>query len=116
MGFWFFFRTLEDSIGKPIFVLLRNVVELGEYDQRRNSLNALLADMSACQPKIGYLLLYYIEASTYSDEAESSGDSDVDKMQPYVEFCDHMDKRLEDCLLNDLKVRTPSFQLKMYHN
>ncbi|KAF6208233.1 hypothetical protein GE061_016685 [Apolygus lucorum] len=97
-------ETLEDSIGKPIFVLLRNIVELSDYDERRNIIYTLVAEMHTFQPRLGYLLIYYIEASAFSEESESSKNSSNDKMQPYMEFCDNLDKRLEECILDDLKM------------
>lgn len=100
----FCYRTLEDSIGKPIFVLIRNLVELSDYDQRRNPLYTLLAEMHTHQPRLGYLLLYYLQASTVSDESENSKNSRNDKMHTYKEFCDNLDKKLEECILHDFKV------------
>uniref|UniRef100_A0A224XJT9 Putative integrator complex subunit 3 n=1 Tax=Panstrongylus lignarius TaxID=156445 RepID=A0A224XJT9_9HEMI len=97
-------ETLEDSIGKPIFVLIRNLVELSDYDQRRNPLYTLLAEMHTHQPRLGYLLLYYLQASTVSDESENSKNSRNDKMHTYKEFCDNLDKKLEECILHDFKL------------
>lgn len=77
---------------------------MSEYDSRRNPLYSLVAEMHTIQPRLGYLLLYYTEASTFSDESDSSSNSSNDKMQSYTEFCDHLEKRLEDCILEDLKV------------
>ncbi|KAL1117815.1 hypothetical protein AAG570_004130, partial [Ranatra chinensis] len=97
-------ETLEDSIGRPLFVLLRNLVELMEYDQRHQPLYSLLVEMHSYQPKLGYLLLYYIHARSYGEEIETTKNSRNDKMQTYKEFCDNFDKKLEECILDDLKM------------
>lgn len=98
-------ETLEDSIGKPLFVLLRNVTETSDYDDRQNPLFTLLAEMHTHQPRLGYLLLYYIHASACAQEADTTSKSSrSDKMHAYREFCDNLDKKLEECILNDLKL------------
>ncbi|XP_014244621.1 integrator complex subunit 3 [Cimex lectularius] len=94
-------ETLEDSIGKPLFVLLRNLVELAECDHRRNPICSLLVEIHVFQPRVGYLLMYYINASSAADETENSRN---DKMQGYREFCEQLDKKLEDCIYDDLKL------------
>lgn len=97
-------ETLEDSIGKPFFVLLRNIVDVSAYDDRQGPLFALLAEMHTHQPRIGYLLLYYIHASSSAQEMDNSKSSRNDKMQAYREFCDNLDKKLEECIMDDLKL------------
>lgn len=58
----------EDSIGRPLFVLFRNLAELSEDDSRRLPLLTVLSEMYSVQQKIGYLLLYYLQASMMNDE------------------------------------------------
>lgn len=71
----FLCRSLEDSIGKPLFVLMRNVVEVSDYDDRLGPLFTLLAEMHTHQPRIGYLLLYYIHASSSTEEMDNNKSS-----------------------------------------
>lgn len=60
--------SIEDSIGRPLFVLFRNLAELSEDDSRRLPLLTVLSEMYNHQPRIGYLLLYYLQASTHLQE------------------------------------------------
>ncbi|XP_021933684.1 integrator complex subunit 3 isoform X2 [Zootermopsis nevadensis] len=87
-------ETLEDSIGRPLFVMFRNVVQLPEDDLRRHPILSVLAEMSSHQPRVGYLLLYFLKACKLNDGKSSA----------YSEFCQVLDKELESCLLSDLKL------------
>lgn len=87
-------ETIEDSIGKPLFVLLRNVVQLPEEDSRRLPLLTVMAEMASRQPRLGYLLLYFLKACKLNDG----------KASVYKEFSQAMDKSLESSLLDDLKL------------
>lgn len=56
-------RALEDSISRPMFVLLRCFAEMVDDDTRNRSTVAdLLVELYKLQPKIGYFLLYYLRA------------------------------------------------------
>lgn len=59
-----FYSSLEDSIGKPIFVMFRSLTQFTEDDSRRLQLLSLLAEMRTHQTRIGYLLLYYLQVSS----------------------------------------------------
>lgn len=54
------FRSLEDSIGRPLFVLFRNISQLPENDRRRQLLLTILAELKSIQPRLGYFLLYFL--------------------------------------------------------
>jgi hypothetical protein len=56
------FRMLEDSIGRPLFVMFRNLIQLPEDDPRRHPILSVLAEMLSHQPRVGYLLLYFLKA------------------------------------------------------
>jgi len=58
------YSALEDSIGKPIFVMFRSLTQFAEEDSRRLQLFSLLAEMRTHQTRIGYLLLYYLQVSS----------------------------------------------------
>lgn len=64
--------SIEDSIGRPLFVLFRNLAELSEDDSRRLPLLTVLSEMYTQQPRLGYLLLYYLQASIQDDTDEGS--------------------------------------------
>jgi len=53
---------LEDSIGRPLFVMFRNLIQLPEDDPRRHPILSVLAEMLSHQPRVGYLLLYFLKA------------------------------------------------------
>lgn len=59
-----FYSALEDSIGKPLFVMFRSLSQFTEDDSRRLQLLSLLAEMRTHQTRIGYLLFYYLQVSS----------------------------------------------------
>ncbi|BFZ01574.1 hypothetical protein BsWGS_04613 [Bradybaena similaris] len=88
-------ESIEDSIGSPLFVIFRFLSQMSEEDPRRQPLLQLLGEMYLKQPRIGYMLLYFLKVSKGSDE----------KMATYKDFCQNLDnKDLKSCLLNDLKL------------
>lgn len=58
----FFVESIEDSIGKPLFVAFRALVEMADSDPHRGQLLQLLAELYALQPRVGYYLLYFMNA------------------------------------------------------
>lgn len=87
-------EMLEDSIGRPLFVMFRNLIQLPEDDPRRHPILSVLAEMLSHQPRVGYLLLYFLKACKLNDGKSSA----------YSEFCQTLDKEVESCLLSDLKL------------
>ncbi|KAH9500797.1 Integrator complex subunit 3 [Bulinus truncatus] len=88
-------ESIEDSIGSPLFVIFRFLSQMSEEDPRRQPVLQLLGEMYLKQPRIGYMLLYFLKVSKGSDE----------KMATYKDFCLNLDnKDLKTCLINDLKL------------
>ncbi|XP_041361023.1 integrator complex subunit 3-like [Gigantopelta aegis] len=88
-------ETIEDSIGRPLYVMFRFLSQMSEEDPRRQPLLLLLGEMYSKQPKIGYHLIYFLKVSKMNEE----------KMATYKDFCKSIDnKDLETCLLDDLKL------------
>ncbi|GLH05303.1 Integrator complex subunit 3 homolog [Gryllus bimaculatus] len=87
-------EAVEDSIGRPLFVLLRGAAQMPEDDSRRLPLLALLAEMAGHMPRLGYLLLYFLKACKLSEV----------KASVYKDFCQALDRDLEASLLADLKL------------
>ncbi|KAI8777522.1 integrator complex subunit 3-like isoform X1 [Biomphalaria glabrata] len=88
-------ESIEDSIGSPLFVIFRFLSQMSEEDPRRQPVLQLLGEMYLKQPRIGYMLLYFLKVSKGSDE----------KMATYKDFCQNLDnKDLKTCLINDLKL------------
>lgn len=131
-------ETLTDSISTPLFVMFRNQFQLcKEEDNRRKLLARVLAEMQSIQPRVGYLLLYFLKVwgreeqkregeprlvlgtnTRYQSEKirgrkRNSSLTSFDfsnvlndvKASVYKDFCAQRDKKLDACLVSDLKVR-----------
>ncbi|WAR00983.1 INT3-like protein [Mya arenaria] len=89
-------RSLEESIGTPLFVMLRFLSSTQEESPSRAPLFSLLGEMYLKQPRIGYNLLYFLKVGKANDE----------KMQTYRDFVRTLEDghTLESCLLADMKI------------
>ncbi|XP_072304491.1 integrator complex subunit 3 [Eucyclogobius newberryi] len=56
-------ESLEESVGKPVCLIFRNLILMQEDNSGFSVLLDLLAELYQKQPKIGYHLLYYLKAS-----------------------------------------------------
>ncbi|XP_020292373.1 integrator complex subunit 3 isoform X2 [Pseudomyrmex gracilis] len=101
-------EALADSISTPLFVMFRNQFQLcKEEDNRRKLLARILAEMQSVQPRIGYLLLYFLKVWGREEEKREGEPSNVlndVKASVYKDFCSQRDKKLETCLISDLKL------------
>lgn len=101
-------EALTDSISTPLFVMFRNHFQLcKEEDNRRKLLARVLAEMQTVQPRIGYLLLYFLKVWGREEEKREGEPSNVlndVKASVYKDFCSHREKKLEACLVSDLKL------------
>ncbi|XP_052795999.1 integrator complex subunit 3-like [Mya arenaria] len=89
-------ESLEESIGTPLFVMLRFLSSTQEESPSRAPLFSLLGEMYLKQPRIGYNLLYFLKVGKANDE----------KMQTYRDFVRTLEDghTLESCLLADMKI------------
>lgn len=88
-------ETIEDSIGSPLFVMFRILCQTPEEDPSRQPLLMILTEVAAQQPRLGYLLLYFVKVSRISD----------DKMSSYRDYVKSFEsKDLSSSLLSDLRV------------
>lgn len=87
-------ESLEDSIGRPLFVMFRNLVQLQDSNANRRHLLQLVIEMSNREHRIGYLLLYFLAACNL----------EPGKFSVYREYSKALDKDLEASLLSDLKI------------
>ncbi|VFV34738.1 unnamed protein product, partial [Lynx pardinus] len=55
-------RSLEESVGKPLYLIFRNLCQMQEDNSSFSLLLDLLSELYQKQPKIGYHLLYYLRA------------------------------------------------------
>lgn len=125
-------EALTDSISTPLFVMFRNQFQLcKEEDNRRKLLARVLAEMQNIQPRIGYLLLYFLKVWGRGEEKREGEQRFVEmkiiqimnksmffilliicysnvlndvKASVYKDFCAHREKKLDACLVSDLKV------------
>ncbi|XP_039291169.1 integrator complex subunit 3 [Nilaparvata lugens] len=98
--------SLDDSIGQPLFVLMRCVSELSDEDSRRLPLISLLVEMCSHEQRIGYLLLYYLHASKSDRHTiiqQSNKLTSKTKSQVYKDYCMALDKDFSKNLLSDLQ-------------
>ncbi|XP_058793302.1 integrator complex subunit 3 isoform X2 [Phymastichus coffea] len=99
-------ESLIDSISTPLFVMFRNQFQLcKEEDYRKKKLSAVLCELQIIQPKIGYLLLYFLKIWSNEEEKRECEKSDINrtKIIVYSDFCSQREVNLEDCLFEDLK-------------
>ncbi|CAG5083395.1 Similar to Ints3: Integrator complex subunit 3 (Mus musculus) [Cotesia congregata] len=100
-------EALTDSISTPIFVMFRNYFQLcKEEDSRKKFLGHMLAELQNLQPSIGYLLLYFLKVWGREEEKREGLASNITnevKAAVYKDFSHHRNKKLEACLLDDLK-------------
>ncbi|KAH0534446.1 integrator complex subunit 3 isoform X2 [Cotesia glomerata] len=100
-------ESLIDSISTPIFVMFRNYFQLcKEEDSRKKFLGHMLAELRNLQPSIGYLLLYFLKVWGREEEKREGLASNITnevKAAVYKDFSHHRNKKLEACLLDDLK-------------
>uniref|UniRef100_UPI00358E850B integrator complex subunit 3 isoform X1 n=2 Tax=Myxine glutinosa TaxID=7769 RepID=UPI00358E850B len=61
-------ETLEESVGKPLYVIFRNLCQFQEDDDGFGVLLVLMSELYQKQPKVGYHLLYYLQASKVAEE------------------------------------------------
>ncbi|XP_076231655.1 integrator complex subunit 3 isoform X1 [Calliopsis andreniformis] len=101
-------EALTDSISTPLFVMFRNQFQLcKEEDNRRKLLARVLAEMQTVQSRIGYLLLYFLKVWGREEEKREGEPSNVlndVKASVYKDFCAHREKKLDACLVSDLKL------------
>uniref|UniRef100_A0A8C3SM99 Integrator complex subunit 3 n=1 Tax=Chelydra serpentina TaxID=8475 RepID=A0A8C3SM99_CHESE len=64
-------ESLEESVGKPLYLIFRNLCQMQEDNSSFSLLLDLLSELYQKQPKIGYHLLYYLK---FPDETLRSGE------------------------------------------
>uniref|UniRef100_A0A8C8BIA4 Integrator complex subunit 3 n=1 Tax=Otus sunia TaxID=257818 RepID=A0A8C8BIA4_9STRI len=64
-------ESLEESVGKPLYLIFRNLCQMQEDNSGFSLLLDLLSELYQKQPKIGYHLLYYLK---FPDETLRSGE------------------------------------------
>ena len=90
-------QAIEDSIGRPIFVIFRSLCEVGDP----GLILELLANLYAKQPRIGYYLLYFLNA----DKSGSTKRTPKERASIYKDLCEAIDPKysLDICLVNDMR-------------
>uniref|UniRef100_A0A8C7BBQ8 Integrator complex subunit 3 n=1 Tax=Neovison vison TaxID=452646 RepID=A0A8C7BBQ8_NEOVI len=87
-------ESLEESVGKPLYLIFRNLCQMQEDNSSFSLLLDLLSELYQKQPKIGYHLLYYLRASKAA----------AGKMNLYESFAQATQLGdLHTCLMMDMK-------------
>ncbi|XP_070541758.1 integrator complex subunit 3-like isoform X2 [Ptychodera flava] len=88
-------ENLIESIGKPLFVIFRNLCQSPEEEACPIQLLTLVCHMYEKHPQIGYHLIYFLTVSSKSEES---------KLYVYEEVCKNTESgNLEMCLKNDFQ-------------
>jgi hypothetical protein len=56
------FRNIEESIGRPLFVIFRNLVQMQDGNASSRPLLQVLVEMNTREQRIGYLMMYFLKA------------------------------------------------------
>ncbi|PIO25787.1 hypothetical protein AB205_0141670 [Aquarana catesbeiana] len=87
-------ESLEETVGKPLYLIFRNLIQMQEDSNGFSLLLDLLSELYQKQPKIGYHLLYYLKASKAA----------AGKMNLYESFAQATQLGdLHTCLMMDMK-------------
>ena len=92
-------EALEESIGSPLFVLFRDLVQTPEDDPSKEPILSILAGLVNYSKSVGYLLLYFIKVVMMGS---SGSDAQDQKWSTYREFAKALNKDLCLALLDDL--------------
>ncbi|XP_076035638.1 integrator complex subunit 3 isoform X2 [Oratosquilla oratoria] len=79
-------ESLQESLGKPFYVILDSLVTLPEDDRRRQPLLQLLVEMHKINARVGYHLIYFLKASNIRTEKEKTQENET-SMQTYRDLC-----------------------------
>lgn len=92
-------ESLEDSVGKPLFVAFRSLCDMAD-SEGSGILLQVLAELYAIQPRVGYYLLYFL-----SVDKQAKGRDSRTKAAIYKDLCETIDSNycLDICLVNDMR-------------
>lgn len=79
--------SIEDSIGTPLFVAFRALVEMSDSDPHRGHILQLLAELYTHQPRVGYYLLYFMTADRQVRRDPKA------KANVYRDLCETIDEK-----------------------
>jgi len=97
--------TIEDSIGTPLFVAFRALVEMADSDPHRGHILQLLAELYTHQPRVGYYLLYFMTA-----DRQVRRDAKA-KANVYRDLCETIDQKYS--LVSLVKYQNKTFTLSV---
>ncbi|XP_066151238.1 integrator complex subunit 3 homolog [Euwallacea fornicatus] len=99
-------ETLTDSVRNPLFVVLQTVYGFSnsKEDQANKSiLIRFLAEMHPFLPSLGYLILYFLKVQIRTEnKRDDNTKASALKIALYKEFCSSIEKKLDQCLYDDL--------------
>lgn len=79
------YRSIQESLGHPLYVLFDNLITLPEDDHRRQPILQLLVEMHKTTYQVGYHFLYFLKASNIkSDKVQENNESSI---STYRDLC-----------------------------
>ncbi|XP_066967974.1 integrator complex subunit 3 [Macrobrachium rosenbergii] len=104
-------ESIQESLGRPLYVLFDNLITLPEDDHRRQPLLQLLVEMHKINNHVGYIFLYFLKASTIKADKEDEKDDktfltyrDLCKASGLKDFAGFIIRDLTCCSENDSRV------------
>ncbi|CAB4057179.1 INTS3 [Lepeophtheirus salmonis] len=90
----------EAAMARTIFIAFRCLTDLGDHHAGRGPLLNVLAELYALQPRVGYLLLYFLKIDPRVSKREAKSKAGV-----YRDLCEAIDSKfsLDICLVNDMR-------------
>lgn len=99
-------ETLTNSTRLPLFVIFKTLYNFSKHDNTGKQLILkLLTEIHSRQPCLGYLLLYFLKVQIRTDnnrKDEQTKATSALKVSVYKEFCQCLEKKLDNCLYDDL--------------
>ncbi|KAL1508911.1 hypothetical protein ABEB36_003731 [Hypothenemus hampei] len=99
-------ENLTDSVRNPLFVILQTLYGYSnskEDQMNKNLLIKFLAEMHPILPSLGYLILYFLKVQIRTEnKKDDNTKASALKTALYKDFCNSIEKKLDQCLYDDL--------------
>lgn len=93
--------ALLNSVKLPLFVIFKTLCNFTKQESTGKQLILkLLTELHSRQPSLGYLLLYFLKVQVRTDNNRK--DASALKVSVYKEFCQCLEKKIDNCLYDDL--------------
>lgn len=99
-------ENLTDSVRSPLFVVLQTIygyTSSKEDQSNKSVLMRFLAEMHPLIPSLGYFILYFLKVQIRTEnKRDDNTKASALKINLYKEFCNGIEKKLDQCLYDDL--------------